>query len=72
MGLFEIVSGVFYFVEFDLDDVEICISIAEVENMEIVNDVVVSDGNLNRFFGEIIVDEIIIEVDELVLDDMEI
>ncbi|KAJ4902136.1 WLM [Raphanus sativus] len=56
----------------DPDDVEARTSIGEVENMEISNDTVMSDGNLTRPPGETNAEETIIEVDEPDLDDMEI
>ena len=72
LGSLEIASGVAHPAEPDPDDVETRTSIAEVENMEIANDTVVSDGNLNRPPGETNADETTTEVDEPVPDDMEI
>ncbi|KAL0742265.1 hypothetical protein Bca4012_083778 [Brassica carinata] len=54
------------------DDSETRTSIPEVENMELSNDTVMSDGNLNKPTGETNVDETIIEVDEPDPDDIEI
>lgn len=71
-GSLEIASGVAHPAEPDPDDLETRTSIAEVENMEISNDTVISDGNLNRPPGETNADETTIEVDKPDPDDMEI
>ncbi|KAL0898739.1 hypothetical protein Bca101_082700 [Brassica carinata] len=72
LGSLEIGSDVAHPAEPYPDDSETRTSIPEVENMELSNDTVMSDGNFYKPTGETNVDETIIEVDEPDPDDIEI